>query len=75
MPARSSSMPVQRATSKHYIEYNAATDELIIQTPGGPLCLAWDKFIEAILRRIDDDRYRPLTETQRTREAPDHLGR
>lgn len=75
MPARSSSMYVQRATSKHLIEYNAATDELLIQTPTGPLCLAWDAFLEAVERRIDDSRYRPLTEAERAKEPRDRLGR
>jgi hypothetical protein len=57
------------------IQYNAATDEIIVQAPKGVLCLRWDSFIEALERRISDSRYRPITEETRAQEARERGGR
>ena len=72
MPARSSSITIQRATSKHTIQYNAGTDEILVlngQQGTAVLCLRWDELMEAMERRIDDKRYRPISEEDRAREG------
>lgn len=75
MPARSSSMPVQRVTSKAMIQYNASTDEMLISNANKTMALRWDEFIEAIERRIQDKMYRPISEESRAQQDRERGGR
>lgn len=69
--ARSSSMTVERpGMGRYVIEYNMNTDELLIRYALGnkpAMALGFDQFLEAFERRIDDNRYRPISEEKRAK--------
>lgn len=62
-------MKVMRAGICFTLEYSKDTDELIIRSGLKTMAIRPEAFIEAVERRIDDDRYRPVTETEREKEA------
>lgn len=66
---RSTSMDIRRPGMVHILEYNAQTDEVLLQRPEGPMALSYDAFIEAFERRVDDNCYRPMSEEDRARET------
>lgn len=71
--ARSSSMTVERdGFGRYLVEYNATTDEILVRHvlrgESKVLALNFDKFIEAVERRIQDNRYRPISEEQRAKD-------
>lgn len=69
---RSSSMSVIRPGKWATVSYDWNTDEVIVRLnetgkDARVMALPFDKFIEAFERRIDDDRYRPISEAKRAR--------
>lgn len=60
-------MSVRRAGSAFRIDYDAAVDEVVVRTANETLALRPEAFLEAVRRRIDDDRYRPISEEKRAR--------
>lgn len=67
---RSTSMTVRRPGMNHIIEYNAQADEVLLQRPEGLMCLSYEAFVQAFERRVDDNRYRPISEAERAKGSP-----
>lgn len=64
---RSEGMNVRRVGSSFRIDYDATVDEIVVRTADETLALRPEAFMEAMKRRIDDDRYRPISEEKRAR--------
>lgn len=71
---RNTSMNVRRLNMNHILEYNAQLDEVVLRRPGAVLALSYDAFVEAFERRVDDERYRPISEEDRAREERERTG-
>lgn len=67
-------MRIERPGLKILVEYDPKLDEVVFRSNQRVFALKPEQLMEAVERRVDDARYRPITEDERVREIRERFG-